>query len=129
MKRSILMHLSTCIVVTLLVHAVASAGPAPSNVQGTWKVTITFILGSGQHEMTLSQDNTKITGTYISEQGSRNELNGSIEGNSITFVIQVRHESTRPHYVFTGEVDGDSMKGRVDCGEYWTAAWKARRAK
>ena len=77
----------------------------------------------------FSAAGAKVIFTGKSEQGNINELQGSVQSDSVAFVIRVRHEATRPHYMFTGKVNGNTMEGSVDCGEYWTAAWTARRTK
>jgi len=98
------------------------------NVAGEWEITMTYVVGSATHTATIVQDGGKLTGDY---KGGflEGKLSGAIKGNEIAFTGRLRHEATSVRYSYKGTVDGDSIKGTVDMGEYWTADFTATRKK
>ena len=98
------------------------------NVAGTWNITITFIRGTGHHTAIIKQEDNKLSGTYKGEFLEGN-LRGTVEGNKIDFSGRLRHEATGVNFHYTGTIDGDTMKGTVEMGEYWTAEWTAKKKK
>ena len=55
------------------------------------------------------------------------DVAGAILENKIELRTSFRHESSGVSYHYTGQVEGDTMRGTVDLGEYWTAKWTGRR--
>ena len=98
------------------------------NVAGKWNITITFIRGTGNHTAVIQQDGAKLSGTY---KGAvlEGKLRGSVEGKTVTFSTSLRNQTASSRFSYTGTIEGDTMKGTVDMGEFWTAEWTAKRVK
>ena len=99
-----------------------------AKIAGTWSITIEFVAGTGHHTAIIKQNGEKLTGVYKGEI-KEGTLRGIVKGNSIDFTGFLRHKATGVRFHYTGTIDGDTMKGTVDMGEYWTAKWTAKRAK
>ena len=115
--------------VTLLSVCFISFGIAQDqNVASTWKIHIKFISGETIHTAIIKQKGTELSGTY---KGNYKEgtITGTVKGNDITFRTRLRHEATNISFNFMGTVQGNTMKGTVDMGEYWTAEWTAQKSK
>jgi len=98
------------------------------DVSGEWDITIRFVAGTGHHTALIEQEGGKLSGIY---RGGflEGKLTGTVKGDSIDFTGHLKHESTAVRFHFTGTVLGDTMKGAVDMGEYWSARWTARRKR
>lgn len=111
------------------VRGAAAKAPAPpaADLTGRWVVDIKYAAGTGRHTLHLVQREGRIEGTHQGEFLAR-DINGAIDGDSVTLAstITERHgDSLR--YRFTGRVQGDTMSGELDLGEYLDATWTARR--
>ena len=107
----------------LLAHCVvALAADEPSNVAGTWNVSVSGAAGSAQQTIVLQQDGTKISGTFKGPRQS-GPLEGMVDGKNITF-----HVKTHVPLDYKGTIEGDTMKGTMT-GKGKTGDWTATRAK
>ncbi|MGH8247702.1 MAG: aminotransferase class V-fold PLP-dependent enzyme, partial [Gammaproteobacteria bacterium] len=99
---------------------------SPAAVSGRWDARLEFRLGAANHVFFFEQQNEQLVGTH---QGgfANGRLQGWIEGNEIEFRASHPIEGTRLGYNFRGRVQGESMEGMVDLGEYGEARWSARR--
>ena len=100
----------------------------PADVEGNWTINLTFIAGKAQHIAKITQDGENLTGTYHGEHLKGN-LSGRVNGNTITFSGRLRNQSTGVSFNYKGTIDGDTMKGTVNMGEYWNAEFIAKKSK
>jgi hypothetical protein len=96
------------------------------NVAGQWTIETAYSLGSSVHTMTLKQDGAVLSGDYRS-QFAWTTVRGSVSGNEVAFTAAIRYEASGVEYAYRGVVEGDTMRGSVDMGEYFAAAWVAHR--
>lgn len=103
--------------------------PGPSaNVAGQWKISTQYLLGESQHSVVLEQEGKQLSGCYRS-QFSEAELEGTVRGNEVWIQTAIWHEASVIRYDYVGQVEGDTMRGTVGLGEYWTAEWTAQRIR
>jgi D-glucosaminate-6-phosphate ammonia-lyase len=119
-------------------HAVLSAPPtqkpqeaprAPAaDLTGVWDVQIEFRAGAGSHTLSLHQQDGRIQGIHRGEFIAR-DLSGVIDGDSVRLQSRLpeRAIGNALSFTFTGKVEGDTMSGELDMGEYLKARWSARR--
>lgn len=118
-------------------HAVLSAATAPgapvavpapaADISGTWRVEIAYAASRSVHTLHLGQRGAEIAGTHQGEFVSR-PLTGELEGRE----VRLRSHYGEEHgdalsFRFTGTVEGDTMSGTLDMGEYLHATWRATR--
>ena len=104
----------------ILFCAVAFA--ADANIAGTWAVTAKRGRRSATQTLVLQQDGTKISGTFKGPRQS-GTISGTVNGNAIQF-----HVDAKMPLDYTGTVDGESMKGKLN-GEGKSGEWSGTRAK
>jgi uncharacterized pyridoxal phosphate-dependent enzyme len=107
--------------------AAPAVAPAASDVSGQWDVQIEYLASASTHTLHLKQAGNRLEGLHQGDFVSR-DLAGTIEGHA----VQISSSYTERHgdalsFRFTGTVDGDTMAGTLDMGEYLTAKWTARR--
>ena len=89
--------------------------------------------GGGPTKMVIEQDGDTFTGTLELPFGKAKIQEGTIDGNEITFVVQIETPRGDFEMRYTGKVEGDSMAGswtggRGDGGGF-TREWTAKRVE
>ncbi len=105
----------------------APPAPAIADLSGTWEVLIAYAASQSVHTVHLRQRSDAIDGSHQGDFVSR-ELTGAIDGRQVSF--QSRHGEEHGDaltYTFRGTIDGDTMSGTLDMGEYLHATWSASR--
>lgn len=104
----------------------AQSPAAPADIDGSWDVQIDYELAPAQHTVFFEQDGATVTGVHRGDRVGGN-LNGYVEGNQVTFNSRHRWEGASFGFEFKGTLDGDTITGEVDLGEYFTAPFRATR--
>ena len=92
--------------------------------------------GGGPTKMVIEQDEDTFTGTLELPFGEAKIQEGTIDGDEITFVVQIETPRGNFEMHYTGKVEGDSMAGtwtggrggRGGGGEF-TREWTAKRVE
>lgn len=102
--------------------------PAPPkvNLTGIWAVEITYVYGRSQHTVRFAQEGTHLTGEYITPYAQK-PLQGSVQGERVAFSVSLGYQSNETVYAFEGISEGERLAGKVDLGEFGSAAWAATR--
>ena len=101
--------------------------PPVTDLSGQWDVHIDYSGGSSEHTLHLRQQGGQLTGMHQGDYVSR-ELYGTLEGNAVRFASSYTEENgDNLAYEFGGTVQGDTLAGTLDLGEYLTATWNAKR--
>jgi hypothetical protein len=98
----------------------------PVSIAGQWQAELRFLRGSAIHHLMFEQHGDALLGTHEGEfvQG---DLSGKVTANQVQFHSSQRIQGQRLSYTFTGTVEGDTMAGKVNLGEYGEASWTAQR--
>ena len=134
MKPSRMLWLLTLILALLL--PAFSQDAQPAKVAGSWQLSWQGRRGAQQGTLDLQQDGSKLTGTFQGPRGS-SPLSGNVQGNQISFTVQMGGERRNFSMAFTGNVDGDKMSGSItgglgghgggQDGEHENHSWSATR--
>ena len=111
-------------------HVLKAAEPPASpstNVSGRWDVDIRYAAGAATHMLHLQQDGNRLDGIHRGDFLTR-DISGTISGDRVTLasIVTERHGDALT-YRFTGTVNGSSISGSLDLGEYLAATWTARK--
>ena len=88
---------------------------------------IAYAASRSIHALHLRQRGGEVDGTHQGEFVSRG-LTGGIAGRDVTLRSHYGEEhGDALTFRFTGTVDGETMTGTLDMGEYLHATWKATR--
>jgi hypothetical protein len=93
--------------------SIAQAGQAKVDVTGKWAFAVETSAGAGAPNFTFKQDGEKLTGHYAGTFGEA-ELTGTVKGTDIKFSFSVDVQGTKLDETYTGTIDKDSMKGKVE---------------
>jgi len=98
-----------------------------SDVDGTWETVTNTPMGQQKGTVKLQTDGDKLTGTISGAQGTVDIQEGSVDGNSARWKLDI----TNPMPItleFSVTVDGDSLSGNVQLGAFGTATISGTRA-
>jgi hypothetical protein len=104
----------------------AAPAAATTNVTGSWSGAVETQAGSGSPAFTFKQEGETLTGTYKGQLGEA-PLKGTVKGSDITFTIKVNAQGQDLEIVYTGKVEGNSMKGKVVLGQLGEGTWTAKK--
>ena len=103
----------------------AASGDAPSvDLTGTWEIE----MGEFSATMKLTQKAGSFSGTMSTDFGEAVVKDGTVSGNTISFVMVLRVGGDTFENTFSGTADADSASGNGDgpLGEFeWTAKRKS----
>ena len=86
----------------------------PADVSGAWALQIDLGGTAGTPTVTFKQEGEKLTGTYSSQVVGEQQVTGTIKGNDITFGFQASFEGNAVKVTYSGTVDKDTMKGKIN---------------
>ncbi len=114
--------LTFCILVLLAI----SLSAQEVNVTGDWEMTITTPRGERTQDINFEQEGEKLTVTI---QGPRGEVTaeGTVKGNEIEWTITRSTPRGEFTMTYTGKIEGDTMSGEVQMGDFGPSEWKAKK--
>jgi len=95
-----------------------------SKISGQWDLEIDYFSSKSDHLLYLEQDGNWIKGIHKTDFSVR-EVSGSIEGNEVKFLSPGRRPAVS--YTFSGTLDGDTISGKIDMGEFLTANFTGKK--
>jgi hypothetical protein len=99
--------------------------PAPT-MTGTWLIEAHHSAGVSTPTANITQTGEKLTGKYVGSYGE-SVLTGSIKDNKdFTFSVEVGTEQ-KVTLVYTGALDGDTIKGSLTMGEMGEGTFTGKR--
>jgi hypothetical protein len=89
--------------------------PPKGDLTGKWKLAYNTPEGAEEStaDLTMASDGS-LTGSVTSKRGTQQILSGSLGGNKFTFTINIVLEDGPADAVFTGILDGISIKGNIN---------------
>src|ERR1700733_2920409 len=101
-------------------------GPT-ADITGRWDVPIQFAPGSSGHSFFVKQQGNQLVGTHQGDFTAR-DFSGTISAGDVHIASSVGEaHGAALSYRFTGKLDGDTMSGTLEMGEYLSARWTAKR--
>ena len=99
-----------------------------ADLSGVWDLQIEYAASTGQHSLSLQQQDGRIQGIHRGEFVAR-DLAGAIDGDTVVFRSSLPEQAigNALNFTFTGKISGDTMSGDLDMGEYLSARWTAKR--
>ena len=101
--------------------------PPVADLSGVWEVRIAYAASEATHSLHLRQRGNTIDGSHQGDFVGR-DLTGTVDADDVSVVSFYGEEhGDALNYRFTGTVEGETMKGSLDMGEYLKATWSATR--
>jgi L-seryl-tRNA(Ser) seleniumtransferase len=96
------------------------------DIAGRWEVDVAYSKGTARHRLTLVTNGHRVEGTHIGRT-LEGVVSGTVSGDRVQLRSSLPVQGTRLDYRFVGTIQGQTIEGEVNLGEYGEARWKARR--
>lgn len=110
----------------LLFALPALAQESPRDLSGTWTFTVVTENGTGTPTVTLTQEGERVRGTYASPRLGSRALEGTVEGDTLTFRLEPGEAGVALTFVGVVQEDG-TLSGWADFDGMGGATFTARR--
>jgi hypothetical protein len=97
-----------------------------TDVAGTWELNVESPMGSRASDAIFTQTGETLGGKMVSPRGET-PLTGTLNGDAISFGINVNVQGQNLQIDYTGTVTGDTMSGTVMFGSFGDGKWTAKR--
>jgi hypothetical protein len=111
----------------LILTAMFSFAASAADVTGTWKGTAQTPNGTIERTFVFKVDGTKLTGETTSERMGKSVItDGKIDGDNLSFSINVKLQDNELKLNYKGKVSGNEIKFTVEAGDQ-TLEYVAKR--
>ena len=101
-----------------------------ADFNGKWQAEFTTQGGLQKYVFEFHVDDTKLTGKVISDRHGETEIrDGNVDGDSISFTEVVTMNGAEIKVIYTGKIDGDTIRFSRDFGGFHTEDVVAERIK
>jgi hypothetical protein len=114
-------------VIGLFVLAAVAAYAA--GVDGKWTAAIDTQIGVQNYTYDFKVDGEKLTGTAKSQFSESPIAEGSVKGDAISFVENLKYEGQEMRVVYKGKISGDEIRFNRQVGEFASEDFVAKRVK
>ncbi|MCX6568401.1 MAG: hypothetical protein NT147_05050 [Candidatus Aminicenantes bacterium] len=111
-----------------LLAALALAATAVK-VDGVWELTMQTPQGDMTADATFVQDKEAFKFTMPGPQGMEMKGEGTVKDKDLEWTVTVSTQMGEFVLVFKGKVEGETMSGEVQMGDFGTAPWTAKKKK
>ena len=114
---------------TLLLILTLAATALGADVSGNWKATAEGPNGQMERTFVFKQDGAVVTGETVSSMFGKSPItDGKIDGDTVTFTINVKFEDNEMKLNYKGKVSGSEIKFTVEVpGGGQTIEWLAKK--
>jgi hypothetical protein len=117
-----------CFTVSFLFLAGLSLFALAADVSGTWEFTMKTPRGDDRiSEVSIEQDGEKIKVTMEGFQGDEIIGEGTVKDNNIEWTMNMSSPRGDFSISYSGTVDGDSMSGKAEMGDFGAMEWTAKK--
>jgi hypothetical protein len=102
--------------------------PKDTGISGAWAMTVQTPNGDNPSDATFTQDKETFKVSLSGPQGTISG-EGTIKDGALQWTMTISTPQGDFTLSFTGKVNGDTMSGEVQLGDFGTAPWSAKRIK
>ena len=113
----------------LFLLAAVGAAAFDTGVAGKWTAAIDTQIGVQNYTYDFKVDGEKLTGTAKSQFDESPIIEGTVKGDEISFVENLKFDDQTLRVVYKGKISGDEIKFNRQVGEFASEDFVAKRAK
>ncbi|MDZ4798211.1 MAG: hypothetical protein SGI92_08625 [Bryobacteraceae bacterium] len=111
-----------------LLLALSALTALAADINGTWKGSAETPNGTIERTFVFKTDGASVTGETVSEMMGKSVIkNGKLEGDSLTFSIDVKFQDNEMTLNYKGKVSGDTIKLTVEGPNNLTFEYTAKK--
>jgi hypothetical protein len=112
----------------LVILLIGFAGAKDVDVTGDWEMTMESPRGGEiTRAVHFEQDGEKLTVTMESQRGDEITAEGTIKENVVEWTVSRETPRGAMTMTYKGTVEGDTMTGTVEMGDFGSGDWTAKR--
>jgi hypothetical protein len=105
-------------------------GAAAVDISGVWEMTTTQTpQGDMTADATFVQDKETIKVSMTGPQGMEMKGEGTVKGQDVEWTVTISGGMGEFVLVYKGKVDGETMSGEVQAGDFGSFPWTAKKKK
>jgi hypothetical protein len=128
-KTSSILAVAAVLALTLPALAQAPAPQKTADVSGVWLVTMQTPQGEMTQEATFTQDKEALKVSMTSPMGTDMKGEGTIKGQDLQWTLTISTPNGEFALGFKAKVDGDSMSGDIQMGDFGSSTFTAKKKK
>jgi hypothetical protein len=117
------------LMVPFLLRAQAPTPAKTPDVAGIWALTMQTPQGEMAMDATFTQDKEAIKVSMMSPMGTEMKGEGTIKGQDLVWTMAISTPNGDFSLAFKAKLDGDSMTGEVQMGDFGTSTFTAKKKK
>lgn len=126
------MRIRTLIAVMILIagaFAAQAAQDKPANIGGVWEMTMQTPQGDMTADATFVQDNDRFKFTMPGPQGMELAGEGTVKGKDLEWTVLISGGMGEMTLTYKAKVDGETMTGEVQAGDFGSFTFTAKKKK
>jgi hypothetical protein len=105
------------------------ATPVAATIGGVWEMTMQTPQGDMTADATFVQDKEKIKFSMTGPQGMDLAGEGKVTGQDVEWTVTLSGPMGEFVLTYKGKVDGETMSGEVQAGDFGAFPWMAKKKK
>jgi hypothetical protein len=101
----------------------------PAAIGGVWEMTTQTPQGDMTTDATFVQDGEKIKFSATGFEGMEMAGEGTVKGQDVGWTVTLSGPMGEIVLTYKGKVDGETMTGEVQAGDYGSFPWTAKKKK
>jgi hypothetical protein len=97
-------------------------------VDGKYNITMNTPMGSRQTTLELKADGSSLGGTWVGQGGPQEFSGGSVDGDNVSWSVNMSGPMGAMTLAFKGKVEGDNINGDVQFGSFGSGTFTGTRA-
>jgi len=102
---------------------------AALDISGVWDMTMQTPQGEMTFEATFTQDKEAIKISMPGPQGTEMKGEGTLKAGDIEWTVTISSSMGEFALLFKGKVEGETMSGEVQAGDFGSSPWSAKKKK
>jgi hypothetical protein len=125
-------RLATAVAAVALLGCLAGLARGADNPTGTWKWETEVNGQKRESTLKLKLDGDKLTGASVRGDQETPIEEATFKDGTVTFKVTRDRNGVKTTRKYTGKLDGDTIKGKIESerdGQVQTMDWEAKRSK
>ncbi|OGD15592.1 MAG: hypothetical protein A2V76_00390 [Candidatus Aminicenantes bacterium RBG_16_63_14] len=101
----------------------------PAAIGGVWEMTTQTPQGDMTADATIVQENDKFKFSMVGLQGMEMNGEGTVKGQDVEWTVTISAPMGEFMLVYKGKVDGETMSGEVQAGDFGAFPFTAKKKK
>ncbi|MBP1598416.1 MAG: hypothetical protein H6Q05_3793 [Acidobacteria bacterium] len=99
------------------------------NISGVWELTVQTQQGDMTNDATFAQEKEVLKVTMTGPQGMALPGEGTVKEGIVQWLVTISTSQGDFVMTFRGKVDGETMAGEIQMGDFGTTSWSAKKKK